>query len=160
LLAALPIHAVTAPIALRAGQMDGENQAKGIRLSLADLLIGVTALELGYGVATANLGLSAHPQLVRHRNLGLRPSLQAASLPLPSRPFATCRSDLSGLRYKVCEAQLYRNAGWRARCSLASSQDRIRMRDRCRNRCFNSSVFVQRSDSEECIRLRCRSGHI
>lgn len=55
LLTALPIHAVSVPIALRAGQMDGENQAKGVRLPLADLLIGVTALELGYGVATANL---------------------------------------------------------------------------------------------------------
>ena len=55
LIVALPIHAVSVQIALRAGQLDGENQAKGIRLSLADLLIGVTALELGYGVATTNL---------------------------------------------------------------------------------------------------------
>ena len=30
-------------------------QSKGIRLPLADLLIGVTALELGYAVATGNL---------------------------------------------------------------------------------------------------------
>jgi predicted nucleic acid-binding protein len=35
--------------------MDGANQAKGIRLPLSDLLIGATALELGYGVATGNL---------------------------------------------------------------------------------------------------------
>jgi predicted nucleic acid-binding protein len=42
-------------VALRAGQIDGENTAKGIRLALADLLIEVTALELGYGVATGNL---------------------------------------------------------------------------------------------------------
>ncbi|HTT20411.1 MAG TPA: PIN domain-containing protein [Candidatus Sulfotelmatobacter sp.] len=55
LLTALPIHPVTVPIALRVGQIDGENQAKGIRLPLADLVIGVTALELGYGVATGNL---------------------------------------------------------------------------------------------------------
>src|SRR5437879_6431008 len=55
LLVALPIHPVTVPIALRAGQIDGENQAKGVRLPLADLLIGVTALELGYSVATGNL---------------------------------------------------------------------------------------------------------
>ena len=34
---------------------DGENQAKGVRLPLSDLLIGVTALELGYSVATGNL---------------------------------------------------------------------------------------------------------
>jgi len=55
LLTALPIHPVTVPMALRVGQIDGENQAKGVRLPLADLLIGVTALELGYSVATANL---------------------------------------------------------------------------------------------------------
>ena len=55
LLTALPIHPVTVPVALRVGQIDGENQAKGVRLPLADLLIGVTALELGYSVATGNL---------------------------------------------------------------------------------------------------------
>jgi tRNA(fMet)-specific endonuclease VapC len=55
LLAALPIHPVTIPVALRAGQIDGENQCKGIRVPLADLLIGVTALEIGYSVATTNL---------------------------------------------------------------------------------------------------------
>jgi predicted nucleic acid-binding protein len=55
LLIALPIHPVSAPVALRTGQIDGENQAKGIRLPLSDLLIGVTALELGYSVATGNL---------------------------------------------------------------------------------------------------------
>ncbi len=55
LLTALPIHPVTVPVALRVGQIDGENQAKGLRLPLADLLIGVTALELDYSVATGNL---------------------------------------------------------------------------------------------------------
>jgi len=55
LLAALPIHSVTVPIALRAGQIDGESQAKGLRIPLSDLLIGVTALELDYSVATSNL---------------------------------------------------------------------------------------------------------
>ena len=40
LLAALPIHPVTVPVALRVGQIDGENQTKGVRLPLADLLIG------------------------------------------------------------------------------------------------------------------------
>ena len=55
LLLALPIHSITVPVALHTGQIDGQNQAKGIRLPLSDLLIGVTALELGYGVATANL---------------------------------------------------------------------------------------------------------
>jgi len=51
---ALPVHPVTAAIALRTGQIDGESQARGIRIPLADLLIGVTALELGFSVATHN----------------------------------------------------------------------------------------------------------
>jgi len=55
LLTALPIHPVTATVALRTGQIDGENQARGVRLPLADLLIGVTALELGYSLATHNV---------------------------------------------------------------------------------------------------------
>jgi predicted nucleic acid-binding protein len=55
LMEALPVHQVTVPIALRAGRIDGENAARGIRLALADLLIGVTALELGYRVATSNV---------------------------------------------------------------------------------------------------------
>ena len=55
LLLALPIHSVSVPVALRAGKIDGECQARGIRLPLSDLLIGVTALELGYDVATTNL---------------------------------------------------------------------------------------------------------
>jgi predicted nucleic acid-binding protein len=55
LLRALPVHPVTVPVALRAGQIDGENQARGVRLALSDLLIGVTALELGYAVGTHNV---------------------------------------------------------------------------------------------------------
>jgi len=55
LLVALPVHLVTVPVALRTGQIDGENQAKGVRLPLSDLLIGATALELGFGVGTGNL---------------------------------------------------------------------------------------------------------
>jgi tRNA(fMet)-specific endonuclease VapC len=53
LLTALPVHPVTAAIALHTGQIDGANQARGVRIPLADLLIGVTALELDYGVTTA-----------------------------------------------------------------------------------------------------------
>jgi len=52
---ALPVHPVTVSIALRAGHIDGENTAKGVRIALSDLLIGVTALELGYRLATSNL---------------------------------------------------------------------------------------------------------
>jgi len=61
LMSALPVHPITPTLALRTGQIDGENQAQGIRIPLADLLIGVTALELGYNVATANV---RHFQLV------------------------------------------------------------------------------------------------
>ena len=39
LLTALPVHPITASIALRAGQIDGKNQAKVLRLPLSDLLI-------------------------------------------------------------------------------------------------------------------------
>jgi predicted nucleic acid-binding protein len=55
LMTALPVHPVSAAVALRAGQIDGENSAECVRLALSDLLIGVTALELGYGVATGNV---------------------------------------------------------------------------------------------------------
>lgn len=55
LTSAVPVHPVTVPLALRAGQIDGESTARGVRIALSDLLIGVTALELGYRVATANV---------------------------------------------------------------------------------------------------------
>ena len=61
LLTGVPIQPVTVPIALRAGQIDGESQAKGVRIPLSDLLIGISALELGYGVGTANI---RHFQLI------------------------------------------------------------------------------------------------
>jgi predicted nucleic acid-binding protein len=47
LLIGVPIQPVTVPIALRAGQIDGQSQAKGVRIPLSDLLIGASALELG-----------------------------------------------------------------------------------------------------------------
>lgn len=55
LMAAIPIHSVTPAVALRAGQIDGESTARGVTLPISDLLIGATALDLGYGVATGNL---------------------------------------------------------------------------------------------------------
>jgi predicted nucleic acid-binding protein len=55
LMVALPARPVTVSVALRAGQIDGESAARGIRVALSDLLIGVTALELGYRVATGNV---------------------------------------------------------------------------------------------------------
>ena len=54
LLLGLPVHPVSAAIALRVGRVDGENQSRGVVIPLADLIIGVTALELGYEVLTAN----------------------------------------------------------------------------------------------------------
>jgi predicted nucleic acid-binding protein len=68
LMAALPVHPVTVPVALRARQIDGENSARGVRVALSDLLIGVTALELGYRVATANV-----------RHFGMVPGLEVLS---------------------------------------------------------------------------------
>jgi len=55
LVSAMPIYLVTVPIALRTGKLDGENQSRGLKVPLPDLLIGVTALELAYSVGTANL---------------------------------------------------------------------------------------------------------
>ena len=55
LIIVLPVHPVTVSLALRTGQLDGENQARGTRIPLPDLLIGTTALELGFSVGTANL---------------------------------------------------------------------------------------------------------
>ena len=55
LIAAIPVHPVSTSVALHAGQLDGESTAKGVSLPLSDLLIGVTALEIGYAVATGNI---------------------------------------------------------------------------------------------------------
>ena len=55
LLIAMPVYPVTVTIALRTGRLDAENQIQGFRVPLPDLLIGVTALEFGYSVATSNL---------------------------------------------------------------------------------------------------------
>lgn len=66
LLTGVPIQPVTVAIALRAGQIDGQSQAKGIRIPLSDLLIGTSALELGYGIGTANV---RHFQLIPGLNV-------------------------------------------------------------------------------------------
>jgi predicted nucleic acid-binding protein len=55
LMSVVPVHPITVPLALRAGQIDGQSQAKGICIPLSDLLIGVTALGLGYRIATHNI---------------------------------------------------------------------------------------------------------
>ncbi|MGH9688030.1 MAG: PIN domain-containing protein [Candidatus Acidiferrales bacterium] len=48
------VHPVTVEIAELAGRIEGEQAARGIRITFEDLLIGATALHLGYGVATLN----------------------------------------------------------------------------------------------------------
>jgi len=55
------VQPVTVPVALRAGRIDGESQTKGVRIPLSDLLIGASALELGYEVGTHNV---RHFQLI------------------------------------------------------------------------------------------------
>ena len=55
LLTGIPVQPVTVRVAIRAGQMDGQSQARGVCIPLSDLLIGATALELGYRVGTANV---------------------------------------------------------------------------------------------------------
>ena len=49
------VHSITCPIAQFAGRIEGEQAARGIAISFEDLLIGATALHLGFGVATLNV---------------------------------------------------------------------------------------------------------
>jgi tRNA(fMet)-specific endonuclease VapC len=52
---AVPVHPVTFEIAQLAGRIDGEQAARGIAIGFEDLVIGATALYLGYDVATHNV---------------------------------------------------------------------------------------------------------
>lgn len=51
----VPVHPVTVEIARQAGRIEAQREAEGIRVPFEDLLIGVTALRLGYAVATLNV---------------------------------------------------------------------------------------------------------
>lgn len=51
----LPVHPVTLEVARLAGRIEGQQEAMGIQFAFEDLLIGATALHLGYEVATLNL---------------------------------------------------------------------------------------------------------
>jgi tRNA(fMet)-specific endonuclease VapC len=55
LMAALQVYPVTAEFARSAGRLDGYLTKRGEPIAFPDLLIGVTALELGYSVITRNL---------------------------------------------------------------------------------------------------------
>ena len=50
----IAVHPVTFQIGILAGRIHGEQMARGITLDFADLLIGCTALHLGYDLATLN----------------------------------------------------------------------------------------------------------
>jgi predicted nucleic acid-binding protein len=54
LLAAVAIYPLTTRIAKLAGKLDAEQQKRGVVIPFADLLIGATALSLGYSVLTVN----------------------------------------------------------------------------------------------------------
>ncbi len=58
LLADVPVHPLTQQIAFLAGRIDAEQQSKGVKIPFQDLLIGATALHLGYAVVTGNSGIS------------------------------------------------------------------------------------------------------
>ena len=51
----VPVHPVTDSTAEIAGQISGEQATKGVTLPADDLLIGASALEQGYAVATLNV---------------------------------------------------------------------------------------------------------
>jgi tRNA(fMet)-specific endonuclease VapC len=55
LLRVLTVYPYTRATALLAGRIDGEQQAKGVTIPFGDLLVGATALELGFSVLTVNL---------------------------------------------------------------------------------------------------------
>jgi predicted nucleic acid-binding protein len=54
LFAAVPAHPLTFSIARRAARIDGESKRRGVVIPFQDLVIGVTALEFDYAVATTN----------------------------------------------------------------------------------------------------------
>jgi predicted nucleic acid-binding protein len=57
----LIVHPVSLEIAQLAGRIEGEQAAKGIAIAFEDLVIGATALQLGFDVATLNV---RHFQLI------------------------------------------------------------------------------------------------
>jgi predicted nucleic acid-binding protein len=53
--ATVPIHPISAATAEIIARIGGEQAVRGITLPLGDLIIGASAIELGYAVATSNL---------------------------------------------------------------------------------------------------------
>ena len=54
LLSAVVVYPLTTDVARLAGKLDAEQQSRGVVIPFADLLIGATALSLGYSVLTVN----------------------------------------------------------------------------------------------------------
>jgi tRNA(fMet)-specific endonuclease VapC len=50
----VPVHPVTFDIAQLAGRIEGQQESLGVHFAFEDLLIGATALHLGYEVASLN----------------------------------------------------------------------------------------------------------
>ncbi len=57
----VPIHPVTVEMARIVGRIEGEQAAKGIAIPFEDLVIGATALQLGFDLVTLNV---RHFQLI------------------------------------------------------------------------------------------------
>jgi tRNA(fMet)-specific endonuclease VapC len=55
LMADITVYPYTKETAVLAGKLDGEQRSKGVVIPFADLLIGATALLLGYSVVTVNI---------------------------------------------------------------------------------------------------------
>jgi predicted nucleic acid-binding protein len=54
LLNVVEVYPYTKDTAMLAGRIDGEQQGRGITVPFTDLLIGATALEIGYSLLTVN----------------------------------------------------------------------------------------------------------
>jgi tRNA(fMet)-specific endonuclease VapC len=61
LIATVTVHPVTAEIARLAGLISGQEAARGVNVPFEDLLIGATALQLGFDVVTEDV---RHFQLI------------------------------------------------------------------------------------------------
>ena len=69
LLQDLPVYDYTLATARLAGRIGGEQAERGLTVPFSDLLIGATAMELGFSILTTNL-----------RHFSLIPGLQVVSL--------------------------------------------------------------------------------
>lgn len=49
------VHPISVEIAELAGRIEGEQASRGVKIAFEDLLIGATALQIGYEVVTLNL---------------------------------------------------------------------------------------------------------